>query len=185
MKEIYDDAQTQLPTPIIVNYFNKMKGQGQNPLKVNTKDILTSLVGGFITIISLLLLTSITNSTWLMASFGATCVLAYSAWNAPLSQPRNIIGGHFITSLIGMCMLHWFGDSPWVIGLAVGIAIATMMLTKTTHPPAGANPIIIITGNYGWDFLWSPVLIGALIIVLIALIINNLRQDRAYPTFWY
>lgn len=168
-----------------IQYFSKMKGQGKSPLKVNAKDVLTGLVGGFLTISVLLILTTFTNSTWLMASFGASCVLVFAAWNAPLSQPRNVIGGHFITALIGLCMLHFVGKAPWAIGLAVGIAIAAMMLTKTTHPPAGANPIIIMLGSYNWNYLWSPVLLGAVIIILIALILNNFRENRFYPTFWY
>ncbi|WP_036647826.1 HPP family protein [Paenibacillus pini] len=165
-------------------YLSKMKGTGRSPLQINVKDSITGLFGGFLTISVLALLTSMTASEWLMAPFGASCVLAFGVWNAPLSQPRNIIGGHMISSFIGLVIYHVLGSEPWAIGLAVGLAIALMMISKTTHPPAGADPIIIMLGGYGWRYLFTPVFIGSILIVLFALLINNLRNDRNYPTFW-
>lgn len=168
-----------------VDYFAKMKGQSRSPLQVNLKDVATGLFGGFITIFILLYLTNLTATEWLMAPFGASCVLVFAAWNAPLSQPRNIIGGHFISAAIGLLLYHLFGAESWTLALGVGLSIACMMLTKTTHPPAGANPIIVISGGYHWSYLVTPVLVGAVIIVIVALLINNLRSNRSYPTFWH
>ncbi|MBJ3787765.1 HPP family protein, partial [Bacillus sp. OA1] len=105
-------------------------------------------------------------------------------WNAPLSQPRNIIGGHLISTFIGLSIYHLFGNEYWTIALAVGMAIAVMMLTRTTHPPAGADPIIVILGANSWSYLVTPVLIGSVVIVVIALFINNMSSKRSYPTFW-
>ncbi|WP_100406985.1 HPP family protein [Bacillus solitudinis] len=167
-----------------VRFLSKMKGKGRSPLQVNVKDIITGLIGGFLTILALVFLTNITAAVWLMAPFGASCVLVFGAWNAPLSQPRNIIGGHFVSTLIGLVTYHLFGNEPWAIGLAVGLAIAMMMITKTTHPPAGADPLVVMLGAYSWSYLIAPVLIGSIIIVFLALIINNLRNNREYPTFW-
>lgn len=167
-----------------VRYFYKMKGQSHSPLQVNIKEALTGLIGGFLTIFLLLNLTKMTSTEWLMAPFGASCVLAFAVWNAPLSQPRNIIGGHFVSTVVGLVMYYLFGSEPWTVALAVGLAIACMMLTKTTHPPAGANPIIVILGAYSWEYLFTPVLIGSVVIVGMALVINNLRSDRSYPIFW-
>ncbi|KXZ19130.1 HPP family protein [Bacillus atrophaeus] len=166
------------------NYLLKMKGKGKTPLKINGKDAATGLIGGFITILALASLTSYTSSLWLMAPFGASCVLAFGAWNAPLSQPRNVIGGHFISALTGLIVFHLFGAHPWTFALGAGLAIFFMMLTKTTHPPAGADPIVVIQGAYSWSYLVFPVLIGSFIIVIIALLLNNLRENRQYPTFW-
>lgn len=166
------------------HYLQKMKGQSTSPLKVNTKDAFTGLVGGSLAIFLLIYLTNLTATEWLMAPFGASCVLVFAAWNAPLSQPRNIIGGHLISASIGLLLYHLFGAEPWTLALGVGLSIACMMLTKTTHPPAGANPIIVILGGYSWGYLVTPVLIGAIIIVIVAILINNLRSDRYYPTFW-
>lgn len=166
-------------------YFKKMKGGGKSPLKVNVKDASTGLLGGFITILILSLITYKTGSLWLMAPFGASCVLAFGAWNAPLSQPRNIIGGHFISTLTGLFIYNLLGSHPWTLALGVGLAIFFMAVTKTTHPPAGADPIVVIQGAYAWSYLAFPVFVGSVIIVAAAVIINNLRNNRQYPTFWF
>ncbi|ANS74389.1 hypothetical protein AWM70_07180 [Paenibacillus yonginensis] len=183
METIAENVQTN-QTNTISAYFMKMKGKGKSPLQINYGDAFTGFIGGFAAILALVLLTNYTSSTWLMAPFGASCVLAFGLWNAPLSQPRNVIGGHFISTLIGLLALYIFGDSPWSIALAVGLAIAAMMLTKTTHPPAGADPIVVIMGHFTFGYLFYPVVSGSIIIVLLALIINNLRDNRQYPTFW-
>lgn len=169
---------------LLGRYLSKMRGNGRSTLKVNMLDVLTSLAGAFLTIFVLIWLTGKTSAEWLMAPFGASCVLAFSLWNAPLSQPRNIVGGHIISAFVGLAVMHGLGIHSWSIGLAVGLAIAAMMLTKTTHPPAGANPLVVMLGGYSWDYLITPVLVGSLVIVGIALCINNLRRDRQYPTFW-
>jgi CBS-domain-containing membrane protein len=169
---------------INVRYLSKMKGKGRSPLQVYVKDSFTGLTGGFITILTLIYLTNMTSTEWLMAPFGASCVLVFGVWNAPLSQPRNVIGGHFVSTFIGLLIYHLFGNEPWAIAFAVGLAIAMMMLTKTTHPPAGADPLVVMLGTYSWNYLISPVLIGSIIIVIFALLINNLRSNRNYPTFW-
>lgn len=169
---------------ISVRYLSKMKGKGRSPLQVNIKDSFTGLIGGFLTIVTLSYLTNMTSTEWLMAPFGASCVLVFGVWNAPLSQPRNVIGGHFLSTFIGLLIYNLFGNEPWSIAIAVGLAIAIMMLTKTTHPPAGADPLVVMLGTYSWHYLISPVLIGSTIIVIFALLINNLRSNRNYPTFW-
>lgn len=167
------------------HYLKKMRGGKRTPLKVSPKNICIGFFGGAIAILSLALLTTYTDSVWLMAPFGASCVLVFAVWDAPLSQPRNIIGGHFVSALVGLIAYQSFGNSIWTIALATGFAIAAMMLTKTTHPPAGANPIVVIMEGNDWSFLLSPVLLGALIIAVMALLINNLDRHRRYPTFWF
>lgn len=183
MNNVVKEKQSQQYLSL-VQYFSKMKGKGKSPLTIDSKDVVTGLVGGFLTIFSLALLTNSTSTLWLMAPFGASCVLVFGVWNAPLSQPRNIIGGHVISTFVGLTIYHSFGNSPWTIALAVGLAIALMMLTKTTHPPAGADPLVVILGEFSFSYLFTPVFIGSVIIVLFALVINNLRGNREYPTFW-
>lgn len=183
MGQSADTGRTGTPNDP-TGYFSKMRGKGRSPLQVNGKDALTGLFGGSITIMALVLLTSMTETLWLMAPFGASCVLVFGAWNAPLSQPRNIVGGHVVSTFVGLVMYTWFGNEPWAIGLAVGLAIACMMVTKTTHPPAGADPLVVMLGAYSWSYLITPVLIGSLTIVFFALLINNVRSNRQYPTFW-
>lgn len=165
-------------------YFSKFITNQRTPLKVNLEDSLIGLIGGFITIALLALLTKDAGTIWLIAPFGASCVLVFGVWNAPLSQPRNVIGGHLISSFIGIVIYKFMGNTPISIGIGVGLAIAIMILTKTTHPPAGADPIVAIMAGSGFGFLFKPVLLGAIIIVIIGLVINNISKIRKYPTFW-
>ncbi|MGL4454163.1 MAG: HPP family protein [Sarcina sp.] len=166
------------------NYFSKFITNQRTPLKINLEDSLIGLIGGFITIALLALLTKDAGTLWLIAPFGASCVLVFGVWNAPLSQPRNVIGGHLISSFIGIIIYKFMGNTPISIGLGVGLAIAIMILTKTTHPPAGADPIVAIMAGSSFGFLFKPVLLGAIIIVVIGLLINNISKIRKYPTFW-
>ncbi|CAM0555246.1 hypothetical protein EHLJMEHL_05047 [Vreelandella titanicae] len=57
------------------------------------------------------------------------------------------------------------GVHEWTLGLAVGLSIVAMMLTHTVHPPAGANPILIMLAGDNWHFLITPVASGAMLIV--------------------
>lgn len=167
-------------------YVTKMAGQKQQVNhRTNLADAATGAVGGFVSIALLLWLTNITGSTWLMASLGASCVLVFGAWNAPFSQPRNILGGHLISGIIGISFYQLFGTTSVTIGAAVGLTIFLMMLTRTVHPPAGGNPIIIMLGGYSWSYLVTPIFIGAVLIILLAVIINNIRQQRHYPLYWW
>lgn len=162
----------------------KMRGAGRSPLKVSGGVALFGGIGGFLAIALLGVLSDMTSASWLMAPFGASCVLAFVVWDSPLSQPRNIIGGHVVSSLVGIGLYQLFGSQVWVVALGVGMAIALMHVTKTTHPPAGADPIVVILAGSGWSFLFAPVLIGAVMIVLAAIIVNNLHKNRQYPVFW-
>lgn len=94
-------------------------------------------------------------------------------------------GGHLFSKLTGLVLYHLFGQSIWVMAAGVGLAITLMMLTKTTHPPAGADPLVVIMVGNGGSFLFTTVLAGSVIIVVSALIINNLDRKRSYPAFGY
>ncbi len=119
----------------------------------------------------------------MIAPFGATCVLVFALPESPLAQPRNVIGGHLICAAIGLLCLHTFGVAPWSLGLAVGAAIVGMQLTRTIHPPAGANPLLIMLMPVGWSFLVTPILAGTVLIVLAASIYHRLFRRR-YPATW-
>jgi CBS-domain-containing membrane protein len=80
--------------------------------------------------------------------------------------------------------MQWFGPQWWSVAIAVGTAIAVMMLTRTVHPPAGSNPVIVFLGNPSWSFLLFPTLIGAVVIVLVALVYNNLSREARWPKYW-
>lgn len=124
-----------------------------------------------------------TGVAMILGSFGASCLLVFAYPQSPFAQPRSVIGGHFTASLTGLVFLTLFGASWWSMALAVGTAIALMLILRVPHPPAGSNPFIVMLAGAGWDFLLTPTLLGSLILVAVALVYNNL-DGRRYPTFW-
>ena len=112
--------------------------------------------------------TVLSNVVLIMAPFGATAVLVFGLPESPLAQPKNVVIGHIITAFIGLFFVHFISVSPLTLGLATGLGVTAMLVSKTTHPPAGANPLLIMLSgqSLSWFFLVTPVLIGAVVIVL-------------------
>ncbi|SDE37584.1 HPP family protein [Paenibacillus sp. UNCCL117] len=139
--------------------------------------------GAFAAILAALQFGSWTGWALLMAPFGASCVLVFALPDSPLAQPRNVIGGHVLSTAIGLALLHTAGMHPWSAALGVGLAITLMLLTRTLHPPAGADPLVVMLGGGAWSFLGAPALAGAVWIVAAAWIYHRL-QGRRYPQRW-
>jgi len=138
--------------------------------------------GSAIAIVALIYLTKITDYPLIMAPFGASCVILFALPEAPLAQPKNVVFGHVLTALSGLVVAHFLPVNPLTIAVATGVGVGLMVLTKTTHPPAGANPLVILlTGSAtpGWSFLVFPVLSGAILLVIIASLYHPFTT-RAY-----
>ena len=129
----------------------------------------------------------ISDVVYLIGSFGASSVLVYGVIQSPLAQPRNLIGGHMVSALIGVTVQKFAPDIIWLTApLAVSLSIVFMQITKTLHPPGGATALIAVTGSaelksIGYWYVLSPVLTGALILLIIAVIFNNMTTNRQYP----
>lgn len=152
-------------------------------------NLLRSLLGGTLAILVLEMLSQYTATHLIMAPFGATCVLLFAVSTSPLAQPRNVILGHFISAFVGLLFLKLFGISMFITALAVGVAIGLMQWLRCVHPPAGANPLVILlTANqvsYDWGFLLFPVLAGSISLVMIALVVNNIKAPVKWPNYWF
>jgi CBS-domain-containing membrane protein len=146
--------------------------------------VLWGAVGGFVAMTALALIGLRLEVLLLLGSFGASCVLLFGFPEVPFAQPANCFIGHVMSAAIGLAVLQFFGPQPWALGLAVGLAIAAMMVTRTVHPPAGSNPVIVFLAHPGWGFLLFPVVTGAALLVLIAVIYNAFIRRKAYPTYW-
>lgn len=160
------------------------RGRGELPPKSPIRDILYAGLGGFLVTACLASASLKLELALILGSFGASCVLVFGYPNVPFSQPRNVIFGHFLSSLAGFICYFSFGAVWWSVALAIALAIMVMMITRTVHPPAGSNPIIIFLSGATWEFLIFPTLTGSVIIVAIALIYNNLGNNRYYPEYW-
>lgn len=122
---------------------------------------------------------------WLMAPFGATIVILFCLPGSPLAQPRNVIVGHTLTATVGLAVAHFLGVYEWTLGLAVGLSVMVMMLTNTVHPPAGANPLVIMLTGETWHFLMTPVASGAGLIVGFGYLYHRCISRQQYPHRWF
>lgn len=135
-------------------------------------------------ITALSFLSSQSGALWLMAPFGATMVILFGLPASPLAQPRNVIAGHVITAAVGLVVAHFLGVHEWTLGLAVGLSVTAMMLTNTVHPPAGANPLLIMLTGENWHFLLTPVAFGAVLIVGFGYLYHRCISGQRYPQKW-
>ncbi|TGK48060.1 HPP family protein [Leptospira bouyouniensis] len=138
-----------------------------------------------VSIWSILIVTNLSGHTLLIGSFGATAVLLFAVPDAPLSQPRNLIGGHILSACIAVILVYTIGTNFFTIGLSVGLSILVMYLTHTLHPPGGATALIGVIGGVGVDFIFFPVMLGVIVLLCNALIVNNLVHHRKYPVAWF
>jgi CBS-domain-containing membrane protein len=177
-------------------YFAKMRGAPQgSPPRVGGGEILWSWVGGFLGIAAIAwvgrLVFDGTDLTLMIGSFGASAVLVFGAVRSPLAQPRNVIGGHVLSALVGVVAWKLLQADPWLAqAVAVATAIALMHATRTLHPPGGATALIAVIGSeeihrLGFLYVLVPATVGPLILVAVGLLVNNIVPSRRYPEFWW
>jgi CBS-domain-containing membrane protein len=135
--------------------------------------------------ISLALWATNNNSPLMLASLGGTTLFLFILTTAPAAQPRAVFGAHLISSLIGIIAYQLFGDALWVYVVAVVLTIGILLLVRCVHPPAGANPLIMIQAHAGFIHLGITVLVGVTIIFAVAFIWSRLGVgSRKYPVSW-
>ena len=177
-----------------MDYFDKMKGVGKSPPPVSLSEVIWSWVGAFLGIAVVAYvhygLLGQTDLVMIIGSFGASAVLIYGAVESPLAQPRNLIGGHLFSAVVGVAAYQLFRDQMWLsAAVAVATAIAVMHLTKPLHPPGGATALIAVIGgqkthDLGYLYAVIPAASGAILMLIIALLVNNIPKSRRYPQFW-
>ena len=177
-----------------MNYFNKMKGTTKSPPVVRLSEIIWSWIGAFLGIAAVALINGYLlekqDLLMIIGSFGASAVLIYGAIKSPLAQPRNLLGGHVLSALIGVTAYKMFYPHLWLAAsVAVATAIAVMHATKTLHPPGGATALIAVIGSQkihslGYLYAIIPAGLGAAVMLFVALLVNNIPKNRRYPEFW-
>jgi len=191
MRTTLEDEECRMPK---FGYFSKMSGTTESPPMVSYSEIAWSWIGAFLGIaaVSYFNFDLLENSdlVMLIGSFGASAVLIYGAIKSPLAQPRNLVGGHIFSAIIGVTCYKLFPSQAWLASsLAVSTAIAVMHATKTLHPPGGATALIAVIGSskihsLGYLYAIVPAGLGAVIMLVVALLVNNLPKSRRYPDFW-
>ncbi|MDL2328354.1 HPP family protein [Desulfosarcina sp. OttesenSCG-928-A07] len=176
------------------SYFSKMRGCSTRPPASRPVEVLLGFVGSCVALYVVGVLHALSMNTsgfpLIMAPFGASAVLVFGAFRSPLAQPRNVIGGHVLSAIVGVTVYQLVGDNPVVaVSLSVSAAIALMHITQTLHPPGGATAFVTAAGGpavhaLGYWYVLTPCAIGSGIMVLVALIVNNVPKEHKYPQFW-
>ncbi len=154
--------------------------------KTNFKKSFFATIFSFITMSALTLLTyKTTYGVFLLASFGSSMVLLYGYPESPFAQPKNLFFGHLLTTIVGIIFLYLLPFPNYIlIPIAVSFGVGLMILFNVTHPPAGANPIIVIIGSVSLDYVINPVITGSIIILIFGIILNRFILKKKYPLKW-
>lgn len=125
----------------------------------------------------------------LVASMGASAVLLFAVPEGPLSQPWAVVGGHTLSAVVGVLSASLVSDPLLAACLAVGGAIGVMQRCGCVHPPGGATALSAVVGGagvraLGAQYVLTPVLLNAAIIVTVAVAFNGLLARRRYPAYF-
>lgn len=133
------------------------------------------------------------NANNIIALYAATAILCFNASQVPLAQPRNILMGHFLSSLIGICIQKLFFLSEggrshtWAsAGLSVAVSSVAMSICNCVHPPAGALAMLPLIDQHVRNMSWwyLPVQLVLLVLIIpVACIFGNVF--RRYPVYWW
>jgi CBS-domain-containing membrane protein len=178
------------------DYLRKMGGTTRgSPPRVGVGEILWSWIGAFLGIAAVAwgdqAFFAGYDLSLMIGSIGASAVLVYGAIRSPLAQPRNLIGGHIVSAAVGVLCWKLLHDTPWLAeAAAVASAIALMHATRTLHPPGGATALIAVIGSphiheLGFLYVLMPATLGPLILLAVALVVNNIPNSRRYPEIWF
>ena len=151
--------------------------------------ILSGAVGGAICIAVMQAVSAGTEFPLMAIPFATSIVLVMGSPEADPAQPRALVGGHLVSALVGLLAVKIAGPAPWVAAAAVGLSIVAMHCTRTFHPPAGIDPLVVVVNDMPWSFFVAPVAIGALMLLAFALVWNNLSaragSGPSWPAHWW
>lgn len=186
LNEEYSNSFIRTLQFLQINYLSKMKGEKKGP-PLPYPSLLESILTWLGSFLGIIAITLFAHSLELpvVASFGASAVLIYGVPDAPLSQPRNVVLGHTLSAAVGVATVMVFGLTWWSPALGTALALVVMLLTKTTHPPGGATALFAVLSQAEPIYIFTPIMVGAIILVIIGVLVNNLSPKRRYPKYWY
>ena len=166
-----------------MSYDNQKETRAGNGRKY--VDLIWSAIGGAIAITLALLFVADRDSPFLLFSLGGSTVFLFVLTETEAAQPRALLGGHIGGALIGILCYQVFGDALWVSVAAVVLTMMYMVVTRTIHPPAGANPLIMVHHHAGFPSVLNPVGAGVLTLFIVAMLWSHLRPGENYPIRWW
>lgn len=121
-----------------------------------------------------------------IASMGASAVLVFAMPHSPLTQPWPLLGGQFVSALIGVMCAQLVSNALLAAALAVGLALLVMYYLSCLHPPGGATALNAVVGGaavheLGYHYVLMPVMVDTLAILVVAVVFNYCFPWRRYP----
>jgi CBS-domain-containing membrane protein len=152
--------------------------------------VVAGAIGGAVAIGGMEMLSTATAFPLAAIPFATSIVLVLGTPDAAPAQPRALVGGHLVSTLVGLAVVSLCGPAPWAAAVAVGLAMVAMHLTGTFHPPAGIDPLVVVVNNMPWSFLVAPVAVGALLLAAFAYMWHNMVARRpgkrvVWPRRWW
>src|SRR5215475_761076 len=119
--------------------------------------VVAGAAGGAVAIALMELLSERAAFPLILVPFATSIVLVMGSPEIEAAQPRPLIGGDLASTVVGLLVVKITGPGVFAAALAVGLAMVAMHLTKTFHPPAGIDPLVVVLNDMSWSFLLAPV----------------------------
>jgi len=155
-----------------------------NQQSIIWKENLLSLAGIAVGMAVICLISFYFQSLFLIPSLASSAIMLFMSYNNVFAQPRNVLGGHFMSALAAIIVIQFFGPQWWSTALVVVLAALFMLVTNTVHPPGGGTAIAAYLGHYLPFQILGTVILDCVIIILVAVLLNNASSSRKYPLFW-
>ena len=119
-----------------------------------------------------------------LTSLGSTAILLFCFPTHEGSRPVAVLASHLLGAAIGIALLKILGSNVWTMGAGVALIAIAMKLFDIMHPPAGANPLIVLNLKSSWLFIVYPLLPALLIMLVAVLVWSRLRPGSHWPLRW-
>lgn len=163
---------------------------GEDPHPASHGEKLLSALGAFLGILGVLVISHGVlggeGTALVVTSMGASAVLVFAAAHSPLSQPWSVLGGHMVSSAMGITCVLLIDDALTAAAVAVALSIAAMYYLRCLHPPGGAAALAVVLGGdavhtLGYAYLVTPLLLNVLVLLSVAMLFNAPFPHRRYP----
>ncbi len=127
---------------------------------------------------------ALTNIPLLFPPLAASMALIAAGTALPLAQPRNVLGGHVVSALVGFAVVALIGSGGWAAALAGGCALGAMLVLRISHSPAVATAVIVgATAPSVLQFM--ELLVLASMILVVFGIVGARLEGKKYPLYWW
>lgn len=119
-----------------------------------------------------------------LTSLGSTAILLFCFPTHEGSRPVAVIASHLLGAAIGIALLQLFGSNVWTMGAGVALIAIAMRFLNIMHPPAGANPLIVLNLKSSWLFLVYPLAPALFLLIGAVFAWSRLRPGPRWPVRW-